>query len=192
MELSGGITISYVYEEEKLIMKTKGLAIGLVLSVMLATLTACGGGDTAQKDDFLEYNNNQAAAVFLPENSTIADAYTAAIQSQDEAILRDTLNALPAQCDALLAELNAYKAKTTEVQDLNTVLIESVQLKKDGYTQMLAAYSIDISDTAGFDTAFAEATATLDSSDAKFADYITQRDAMMKDLGLTAATEATA
>lgn len=173
-------------------MKTKVLTIAVVLSVMLASLTACGGGDTAQKDDFLEYNNNQAATVFLPENSTIADAYTAAIQSQDEAILMDTLNALPAQCDTLLAELSAYKAKTTEVQELNAVLIASVQLKKDGYTQMLAAYSIDISDTAGFDTAFAEAIATLDSSDAKFADYTTKRDAMMKDLGLIDATEATA
>ena len=173
-------------------MKTKGLAVTLVLTIMLASLTACGGGNTAQKDDFLDYNNNQAAAVFLPENSTIADAYTSAIQAQDETLLMDTLNTLPAQCDSLLAELNAYKAKTTEVQQLNAVLIESVQLKKDGYTQMLEAYSTDASDTAGFDTAFAKATATLDSSDAKFADYITKRDAMMKDLGLTAATTADA
>jgi len=174
-------------------MKTKGLAIALVLSLMLVSLTACGGGDSALKDDFLEYNNNQAATVFLPENSTIADSYTAAIQSQDEAILMDTLNVLPAQCDTLLAEMNAYKAKTTEVQELNALLIETVQMKKDGYTEMLAAYSIDVSDTAGFDAAFATATTTLDGSDAKFAEYITARDAMMKDLNLTAAaTDATA
>lgn len=172
-------------------MKTKGLAIALVLSVMLVSLTACGGGDSTLKDDFLDYNNNQAATVFLPENSTIADSYTAAIQSQDETTLMDTLNALPAQCDTLLAELNAFKAKTTKVQELNAILIESVQMKKDGYTQMLAAYSVDASDTEGFNTAFATATTTLDGSDAKFADYITARDAMMKDLGLqAAATEA--
>jgi len=173
-------------------MKTKGLAIVLLLSVVLSSLTACGGGDTAIKDDFLDYNNNQAATVFLPDNNTISTAYTAAIQSQDEVVLMDTLNVLPAECDTLLAKMNEYKPKTTEVQELHTVLVEAVQLKKDGYTQMLAAYSIDISDTAGFDTAFAEATATLDSSDAKFADYITQRDAMLTELGLTAATQATA
>jgi len=170
-------------------MKTRRLAIVLVLSVMLTSLAACGGGDTAKKDDFVDYNNNQAAVVFLPDNNAISTAYTDAIQSQDETVLLDTLNVLPGECDTLLTKLNAYKAKTTEVQDLNAVLIETVQLKKDGYTQMLAAFSIDISDTAGFDTAYAEATATLDASDAKFAEYITERDAMMKDLGLTESTQ---
>lgn len=172
-------------------MKMKKLAIVLVMSVMLTSLAACGGGDTAKKDDFIDYNNNQAAVVFLPDNNAISNTYTDAIQSQDEAILMDTLNVLPGECDTLLAKLNAYKAKTTEVQDLHTVLIEAVQLKKDGYTQMLAAFSMDISDTEGFDTAYAEATVTLDASDAKFADYITKRDAMMKDLGLTNAAEGT-
>jgi len=33
-------------------MKTRRLAIVLVLSVMLTTLAACGGGDIAKKDDF--------------------------------------------------------------------------------------------------------------------------------------------
>lgn len=177
--------------EGKITMKTKGLAVALVLSFVLVSLTACGGGDSELKDDFLDYNNNQAATVFLPENSAIADSYTAAIQSQDEAILIDTLNALPAQCDSLLAELNAYKAKTTKVQELNALLIEMVQMKKDGYTEMLAAYSLDVSDTAGFEAAFATATTSLDASDAKFAEYITAREAMMKDLDIVVDTDAT-
>lgn len=173
-------------------MKTRRLAIVLVLSVMLTSLAACGGGDTEKKDDFMDYNNNQASVIFIPDNNAISTAYTDAIQSQDEAILMDTLNVLPDECDTLLAKMNAYKAKTTEVQELHDVLIEVVQLKKDGYTQMLAAFSIDIDDTAGFDTAFAEATSTLDASDAKFEDFITKRDAMIKDLGLTETNDSAA
>jgi len=56
---------------------------------------------------------------------------------------------------------------------------------------MLAAFSIDISDTAGFDKAYAEATASLDDADTKLTDFVTKRDAMRTDLGLiSAASEA--
>ena len=52
---------------------------------------------TSVKDDYVEYVNNQSAAVFIPDTSAMSDYYAAAIASQDETTLMNTLTELPAQ-----------------------------------------------------------------------------------------------
>ena len=155
------------------------LAIALTLSLMFVFLTACSG--TSVKDDFKEYVNNNASAIFIPENNDIVATYTKAIESQDVKIAVKALSeTLFTKNNALLEKMKAYKPETTEVQELHNIYIKAVELRKEGYAQMLEALTTKVSDESAADAAIAK----LGESDTKFAEFETKASSMKKDLGL--------
>jgi len=112
--------------------------------------------------------------------------YTEAIKSQNEQIIVTALlQTLPTKNNALLEKMKAYKAETTEVKELHNIYIKAVELRKEGYAQMLEALTTKVSDESATDDAIAK----LGESDTKFAEFETKRNSMMKDLGLVNANE---
>lgn len=160
----------------------KTLAIVLTLSLVLIALAACGSSSdsTSVKDDFKEYLNKNLTTNFLSLNDEIVKIYTEAGLANDGKILAKALSeTLPAKNDALLEKMKAYTPKTTEVQELHAIIIKAVELRKDGYAQILEVLTEDSTESE-VDAAFA----TLDESDAKFAEFLTKAESMKKDLGL--------
>lgn len=167
--------------------KIKYLGLALILSFMFISLMGCGGDSgPSVKDDFKEYVNNNANTVFIPENNSIVASYTEAVQTQDENIIIKALSeTLPGMNDALLTKMKAYSPETIEVQELHNLYIEAVELRKEGYAQMLESLTTRLDDESAID----EALNKLGESDTRFIEFETKRDSMMKDLGLVEASK---
>jgi len=159
--------------------KIKYLAFALILSLMFVSLTGCGG--TSVKDDFIEYVNNNANTIFIPDNNDIVKTYTEAIESQDGKIAIKALSqTLPTKNNALLEKMKTYKPETPEVQELHNIYIKAAELRKEGYALMLEALTTKVSDDSATDAALNK----LGESDTKLVEFETKRNSMMKDLGL--------
>lgn len=135
---------------------------------------------TSVKDDFSQYLYNNFGTVFKPENSDILKIYTEAALAKDSKILAKALSeTLPAKNNALLEKLKAYTPQTAEVQELHNLFIQTVELRKDAYAQLLKVLTQPATE-AEVDAAFA----VLDKADAKFDEFLTKAESMKKDLGV--------